>query len=283
MKQIEKEQNIVAESVVQNSSDLHDDDILDISLGETNLFNEEQDSAYESPPMNGESFSVNSNRSLWKRPCFDSCETVVISDSIGSFLSDEIIPNGTKFYSFSGLDMAELNILLSNGSIPQIATRYGNQSFLIEKNARHLFSTSLVRKPFYGLCSFCQKECLPAFSGKLVICVSINNFLKNHQKSFDGQSAPILFENIERNCQINFPFVRLIFGLPVKPSVRKMDELQKSKSFFDELVSQILEREYVGSIQFGQKYHYHLADGIHLSPEGKRHYWKYIFSSIKNM
>ena len=97
MKQIEKEQNIVAESVVQNSSDLHDVDILDISLGETNLFNEEQDSAYESPPMNGESFSVNSNRSLWKRPCFDSCETVVISDSIESFSSDEIIPNGTKF------------------------------------------------------------------------------------------------------------------------------------------------------------------------------------------
>ena len=282
MKQIEMEQNNIAKSVVQNSSaDNQDIDALDISLGEANLFDEEQkNSISDSPKINGESYSVSAIRSLWRRPCFDSCKTLVISDSIGSFLRDSLVPNETKFYSFSGIDLAELNILISNGSIPLID---GNQSFLIKKNTRHLFSTTLTRMPFNPVCDVCKKECLTAFSGKLVICVALNNFLKNHQASFQGQSAHMLLQNIERNSEMNFPFVRLIFALPIKPSIRKMDELKLSKLFFDRLVCEILEREYVGDIQFGQKHHYHLADRIHLSEEGKNHYWKFIFSSIKNL
>ena len=275
-KLIEEEQRAIANQVVEDSQMgiICEDDILSLELGEENMF--EQEIISEHKFSNGKSITYSPDRRTWFRPCFHSCSTVIMADSIGANMNASILSDWT-FVSYRGLDLTEANCLLSNGHLPMINSK---KSFLAEKNARLCYSSG-ARLPFQPSCEICKTNCLEAFSGNLYICLGLNNYLKHDQLSFSCESPNLLINNIIRNCNQNFPFTNLIFTLPVKPADFKIT-LLKNEYFFNALVAEIVTKDFIGSIDFAQKYNLHGPDGIHLTTSGKNLYWNMIFNTIKN-
>ena len=266
-----REQKEIAMNVANSMEICHNEDILDLTLGEKNIFDDEETSR-------GFSETYSPERITWTRPCFASCKMLIISDSLGAYLDGHLVPKDSKFFAYRGIDLCELNILLSNGNIPMKNTPNGKKSILIDKNARYCFSHG-ARLHFCPICDTCGENCIEQFSGNLVISVGLNNYLKNHQTSFSTQSPHWLIDNIVKNCQNNFPFTSIIFNLPVKPANKKFNP--DSEFFFQKLVDKMKSRDCIGSTDFAIKNKSHSSDGIHLNPKGKIAYWSMIFESLE--
>ena len=215
-------------------------------------------------------------------PCCYQFSNIILFDSIGKFFNGRLLPElGYSCFSYSGLDLVDLLVLLNYGRLflnqtDEKPITYKNRSFFGNRNGTI---------PQHSVCRTCNHNCAKIFNGNLIIQVSLNNSLKASYSGFENQNISNIFRLVELKIEQMFPKLKkLVWIRPLRPIEEKWVRSAKNRFIFKEILDQLKNKKYcIGDEQFAIDEKAHCYDGIHLRRDSSERYFRIILSKLEEL